>query len=122
MAFRLIRGGAVDRGTFEKFRASISPAWVEAALALTGTASVRRRRLPAEQVLWLVVGMALFRNLSIEEVVRELELALPGESEVVPSAVAQARARLGPIRCAGSSSARARSGPTRAPTSWPGAA
>jgi hypothetical protein len=97
MAFKGVRGGPVDRGTFDRFRASISAAWVMAALTLTGTATVRRRRLPAEQVLWLVVGMALFRNLSIDEVVRELELALPSDDgEVVPSAIAQARERLGP--------------------------
>ncbi len=98
MAFAGIRGGPVDRGTFERFRAGITPAWVEAALALTGTATIRRRRLPAEQVIWLVIGMALFRNLSIDEVVRELDLALPhvDGSEVAPSAVAQARDRLGP--------------------------
>lgn len=97
MAFPGVRGGPVDRGTFDRFRASISTAWVIAALTLTGTATIRRRRLPAEQVLWLVVGMALFRNLSIEEVVRELDLALPSsDGEVVPSAIAQARERLGP--------------------------
>jgi hypothetical protein len=112
MAFRRIASGPVDRGTFERFRASITPAWVDTALALTGTATVRKRRLPADQVFWLVVGMALFRDLSIEEVVRELELALPsrrgGSGEVAPSAVSQARERLGadPVRwvferCAG---------------------
>lgn len=95
MAFRGIRGGPVDRGSFERFRDSINPVWIDAALTLTGTATVRKRRLPAEQVVWLVLGMALFRNLSIEEVVRELDLALPGSAEVVPSAIAQARQRLG---------------------------
>jgi hypothetical protein len=84
-----------------------------AALTLTGTATVRRRRLPAEQVLWLVVGMALFRNLSIDEVVRELELALPSDDgEVVPSAIAQARERLGPDPVQWLSSAQVRRGRT----------
>jgi hypothetical protein len=97
MAFRGIRGGPVDRGAFERFRASIDPEWIEQALRVTGTATVRKRRLPAEQVVWVVLGMALFRNLSIEEVVRELELALPAEDggEVAPSAISQARSRLG---------------------------
>ncbi|MGA9522924.1 MAG: IS4 family transposase [Myxococcaceae bacterium] len=97
MAFTGVRPGPVDRGAFERFKASIDPVWIEEALSTTGKASVRKRRLPAEQVCWLVLGMALFRNLSIEEVVRQLDLALPGSSggEVVPSAIAQARARLG---------------------------
>lgn len=102
MAFSGIRAGPVDRGTFEHFAKSIDPAWIEQALTTTGTATVRRRRLPAEQVLWLVLGMALFRDLSIEEVVRQLDLALPDRAgrEVVPSAIAQARSRMGsaPLR------------------------
>jgi Insertion element 4 transposase N-terminal/Transposase DDE domain len=98
MAFSGIRSGPVDRGTFDRFAQSIDPSWIEEALAATGTTTLRKRRLPAEQVIWLVLGMALFRNLSIEEVVRQLDVALPSASgkEVVPSAIAQARARLGP--------------------------
>jgi len=83
--------------TFEDFRRHIDPVWISDALAATGTASLRRRRLPAEQVIWLVLGMALFRDRSISEVVESLNLALPGQQgpTVAPSAVAQARARLG---------------------------
>jgi hypothetical protein len=39
---------------FESIRQHIDPAWVAEALATTGTATVRKRRLPAEQVVWLV--------------------------------------------------------------------
>jgi hypothetical protein len=102
MALSGIRPGAVERGTFERFRSSIDPAWIEEALSSTGKATLRKRRLPAEQVCWLVIGMALFRDLSIEEVVRQLDLALPSRSggEVVSSALTQARARIGsePLR------------------------
>lgn len=102
MALSSIRPGAVDRGTFERFRSSIEPAWIEEALSSTGKVTLRKRRLPGEQVCWLVIGMALFRDLSIEEVVRQLDLALPARSggEVVSSAVTQARARIGsePLR------------------------
>jgi hypothetical protein len=71
--------------------------WIEKALQATGTATLRKRRLPAEQVVWLVLGMALFRDRSIVEVVDKLDLATPGSGEapVAPSAVPQARARLG---------------------------
>lgn len=84
-------------GDLERFRRHVLPEWVEEALCATGTATVRRRRLPAEQVLWLVIGMALMRNESLERVVRWLDLALPttrGEP-VAKSAIAQARQRLG---------------------------
>ena len=60
----------------------------------TGTATLRRRRLPAEQVIWLVLGMALLRDRPIAEVVSKLDLALPGKDGspvVAPSSVAQAR-------------------------------
>lgn len=81
---------------FEDLRRDIDPEWVVQALEATGTATLRARRLPAEQVVWLVIGMALFRNRSIHEVVSKLDLALPGVSlTVAPSTVVEARARLG---------------------------
>ena len=76
--------------------------WIEQALQATGTATVRKRRLPAEQVVWLVLGMALYRDRSVVEVVDKLDLALPGPGgkPVAPSTVPQARARVGdgPLR------------------------
>jgi hypothetical protein len=76
--------------------------WVEGAIACTGTASIRKRRLPAEQVVWLVVALALYRHKSIGEVLDDLELALPDAQvrHLSKSAAAQARQRLGaePLR------------------------
>jgi hypothetical protein len=81
---------------FEDLRRNIDAEWILQALHATGTASVRKRRLPAEQAVWLVIGMALMRNRSIHEVASKLDLALPGHSPTVaPSVVADARARLG---------------------------
>lgn len=92
----------VDRGTFSRFQASVDPEWVLGALKATGTATLRRRRFPAEQVVWLVVGMALFRDTPIVEVVRHLALVLPhsGTNDLAASAIMQAKARLGagPLR------------------------
>jgi hypothetical protein len=79
----------------ETFRRHIDAAWIEQALAATGTATVRRRRLPAEEVVWVVLGMALFRDRSIEDVVSKLDLALPAGGTIARSSVSQARARLG---------------------------
>jgi Insertion element 4 transposase N-terminal/Transposase DDE domain len=81
---------------FEDLRRNIDAEWIEQALHATGTATIRRRRLPAAQVVWLVIGMALFRNRPIHDVVAKLNLALPGPTPtVVPSSVAEARTRLG---------------------------
>lgn len=81
---------------FDQLRLHLNPTWIEEALQLAGTATIRRRRLPAEQVIWVVIAMALFRNSSIERVVDELGLALPDErgTLVAKSAITQARQRL----------------------------
>jgi hypothetical protein len=94
----LARVAAVGPTSIDRFRADIDPEWIEQALAATGTATLRRRRLPAEQVIWLVLGMALYRNRSIVEIVHSLDLALPDEHgrPVAASAVPKARARVGP--------------------------
>lgn len=76
----------------------IEPTWVEEALMSTGTATMRRRRIPAEQAVWLIVGMAVMRDQPITAVARQLEIALPaadGTRTVASSALTQARARLG---------------------------
>ncbi|NVB81568.1 MAG: IS4 family transposase [Kofleriaceae bacterium] len=85
-----------------KFVASLDPEWIDEALAASGTATIRRRRLPAEQVIWLVIGMCLFRDQSMRDLVSMLDLALPGSRgiRVAPSSIVQARERLGdePLR------------------------
>jgi hypothetical protein len=81
---------------FEQLKQHLDPAWLEEALQLAGIVTIRRRRLPAEQVIWLVIGMALYRNCSIERVVDDLGLALPDDRRtlVAKSAITQARQRL----------------------------
>jgi len=89
---------SLTSGNYTTFRKHLDPLWIEEALAATGTATLRKRRLPAEQVVWLIIGMALVRDRSIHDVVRQLDLAMPaadGMRTVASSAVAQARARLG---------------------------
>lgn len=80
----------------DDFRRQVEPAWIEQALTATGTATIRRRRLPSDQVVWVVLGMALFRDRPLEDIVSKLELALPGQSSTVArSTVSQARERVG---------------------------
>jgi hypothetical protein len=87
----------LDRVAFDRLAQHVPEAWLEEALEAAGVATIRKRRIPAERVVWLVVGMALFRNLPIEDVLRRLEIALPAKSGKPPakSGVAQARQRLG---------------------------
>jgi hypothetical protein len=89
--------GLVVPSDVSRFQQHIDPAWIEEALSATDTASVRRRRLPAEQAVWVVIGMALMRNESIERVVEMLDLALPAANGqgIAKSSIAKARSRLG---------------------------
>lgn len=71
--------------------------WIEQAIERTEATSIRHRRLPAQQVVWLMVALALYRHKSISEVLDDLGLALPDSQTpfVSKSAAAQARQRVG---------------------------
>ena len=82
---------------FAVLSSAIDPQWITQALVATGSASIRKRKLPAEQVVWLIIALALFRRQSIPEVVVHLDLVLPNKSDpdIANSALTQARQRLG---------------------------
>lgn len=75
--------------------ALLDPAWIEQALTATGKASIRRRKLPADHAVWLVIGLALFRHMPLWQVVQEMALTLDGQELPVPSSSVAARQRLG---------------------------
>jgi len=94
--------GAGERpASFEQFSAAIDPQWIADALAATGTASVRRRKLPAEHVVWLVIGMGLCRDRSSAQVAEHLDLVVPTASGarqgITNAAIVQAREQLGVV-------------------------
>jgi hypothetical protein len=102
LAEALLEGGTGrTEASFALFAQTLDRQWIDAALQATGAASVRRRKLPAEYVVWLVIGMGLLRDRSIQEVVRHLHLVLPGvdpparRPTVTGGAIVQARDRLG---------------------------
>ncbi len=61
--------------------------WIKACLKETGKASIRKRKLPAEHVVWLVIGLALFRDQPIWYVVQQLQLVFGTTQYCVPSAL-----------------------------------
>jgi len=81
----------------EGLKQHLDPEWIEEAQCASGTVTLRRRRLPAEQVIWMVIGMGLMRGIPIEQVVDKLELALPDRKDtlIAKSAISKARQRLG---------------------------
>ena len=70
--------------------------FISQCLQEAGVATVRRRRLPLESLVMVVLGMALYRGKDVWSIADKMQIALPGRRELVaPSAVVQARQRLG---------------------------
>ncbi len=89
----------VSQNNFTEFTALselLEPSLVADALAQSGVATIRKRKLPMEQMVWAVIGMALFRKMSMRQLVNQLDIIRPnGDPYVAPSAVTQARKKLG---------------------------
>ncbi len=82
--------------SFKKFAEILSPELIEKGFEQAGVATIRKRRLPLETVLWSIVGMSLFRQRSVFDIATQMDIMLPDKKPLVaPSAVVQARQRLG---------------------------
>ena len=91
---------AVGLEAFEMFTEFIDAEWMQMALSGPTEVKVRNRLMPKVMVIWLVIGMGLFRNACIAEVVAHLGLVLPSGRKprkrcVAPSSISEARDRLG---------------------------
>jgi hypothetical protein len=86
--------------TFQELAVHLDSEWFSEALCSAEFVDSRRRRFPAEQVMVLVLAMAIFRDRSIQAVVSHLDLALGDGGAAAPSASVQARYRVGvePLR------------------------
>lgn len=91
---------AAGSSAFEGLLSDLEPEWLAAAIASADSEAWRRRKLPAELVIVLVLAMALFRDRCIQAVVSHLGLTVDGQS-VVASAIVKARYRVGagPLEC-----------------------
>ena len=82
--------------SFEKFAEILSPELIEQCFKQAGVATIRKRRLPLETVLWSIIGMSLFRQRSVWDIATQMDIMLPNKKPLVaPSALVQARQRLG---------------------------
>lgn len=82
--------------SLDKLNSLLSPELLAQAFEKAGVATVRKRRLPLDAVVWSVVGMGLFRQESVWDIASKLDVSLPGKRHLVaPSALVQARQRLG---------------------------
>lgn len=85
-----------DINSLDKLTSYLDANILEQAFEYAGVATVRRRRLPLEAVMWSVIGMSLFRDETVWDIASRLDISLPGKNKLVaPSALVQARQRLG---------------------------
>ncbi|SDK12968.1 IS4 transposase [Pseudomonas indica] len=95
-ALALTHDVAAGTQSLEGLGALLDPELVKSAFESAGIATIRKRRLPLEAMIWCVIGMALCRRMSTWDVVNHLDIRLPGQRPLVaPSAVVQGRQRLG---------------------------
>lgn len=74
----------------------LEPDIIEACLASNGVATLRKRKLPMDAMIWAVIGMSLFRTESVRQLINKLDIVLPQDVDYVArSAVTQARKKLG---------------------------
>ncbi|WP_432399622.1 IS4 family transposase [Pantoea allii] len=69
---------------------------IQQALTLTDTVTLRKRKLPLESMIWLVVGMSVFSNRPMTEIVNLMDICdRTGTPFTARSAVVQRRKTLG---------------------------
>ncbi|WP_042656741.1 transposase domain-containing protein, partial [Aeromonas allosaccharophila] len=87
---------ASNAAQFESLSDLIPPELIMTLLGEEGVASLRRRRMPMERLVWAIIGMAIFRHVPMTQLVNQLDILLPGDRPfVAPSAFLQARQKLG---------------------------
>jgi hypothetical protein len=91
---------ASGESSFAELAGHLDSEWLGAALKAAEFVDIRQRRLPADQVMLLILAMALFRDRSIHAVMSHLNLGLGDMDAPIPSASVQARYRVGvePLR------------------------
>ncbi|MEQ9924961.1 IS4 family transposase [Pectobacterium brasiliense] len=74
----------------------LSPDLIQQAFSLTGTVTLRKRKLPLESMVWLVIGMAIFNNKPLSHIVNLMDIAdRTGSPFTAPSSVVARRKTLG---------------------------
>lgn len=69
---------------------------INEAYSLTDTVTLRKRKLTLESMVWLLVGMALYNDKSMADIVNQLDIVdRTGKAFVAPSALTQRRKNLG---------------------------
>jgi hypothetical protein len=95
-ALSLANGYAPNTEQLGKLSDILCPDFINQCLETTGVATVRKRRIPLDMAVWSVIAMSLYRQEPLWSIVSKAQLMLPGKRPLVaPSAIVQARQRLG---------------------------
>ncbi|MBI5554447.1 MAG: transposase domain-containing protein [Elusimicrobia bacterium] len=62
--------------SFKGLRSQVDVQWIQDALSKHGIATVRKRKLPVEEVVWLIIGISLYRDRSMLGTAQRLDLVL----------------------------------------------
>ena len=90
--------------------------FIQKALTLTDTVTLRKRKLPLESMIWLVVGMSIFCNRPMTEIVNLMDITdRTGEPFTARSSVIQRRKRSGKMLCGNCSTLHSGTGTSRRP-------
>ncbi len=66
--------------TFEKYAELLSPELIQQGFEQAGVATLIKRRLPFETVLWSIIGMALYRQKSVWDIATQMDIMLPDKN------------------------------------------
>lgn len=95
-ALAMANGYAPNTDKLGQLSDILCPNFINQCLEATGVATVRKRRIPLDMAVWTVIAMSLYRQEPVWSIVSKAQLMLPGKKPLVaPSAVVQARQRLG---------------------------
>lgn len=95
-ALSLANGYAPNTEDLGKLSDILCSDFINQCLETSGVATVRKRRIPLDMAVWAVIAMSMYRQEPVWSIVSKAQLMLPGKKALVaPSAVVQARQRLG---------------------------
>lgn len=95
-ALSLANGYAPNTEELGKLSDILCPDFINQCLETSGVATIRKRRIPLDMAVWTVIAMSMYRQDPVWSIVSKAQLMLPGKKPLVaPSAVVQARQRLG---------------------------
>lgn len=95
-ALTLANGYAPNTEQLGSLSDILCPDFINQCLENSGVATIRKRRIPLDMAVWTVIAMSLYRQEPVWSIVSKAQLMLPGKKALVaPSAVVQARQRLG---------------------------